>query len=131
MLQGGCCCGAVRYATDDAPYDETVCHCGDCRRAVGATAVAWFTVPADGLRLTAGQPRTFPSSPGVTRSFCGDCGTSLFYARDPEAEVDVTTASLDDPDAVPPKDHVHAASRPRWAVIADGLPVHSGARASA
>lgn len=128
MLTGGCFCGAIRYAAEGTPSDETVCHCADCRRAVGATAVAWFTVPAAGLRLTAGRPRDFRSSPGVTRSFCGDCGTSLFYARDPGTEVDVATGSLDDPDAVPPKDHVWAASRPRWADVADGLPVYPGER---
>lgn len=127
-LRGGCHCGAVRYETAAAPFHETVCHCVDCRRAVGATAVAWFTVPADALRVT-GTPRHYRSSARATRSFCGGCGASLFYAADGAAgDIDVTTASLDDPGACPPKDHTEAASRPRWAVIGDGLPVHAGHR---
>lgn len=131
MLTGGCFCRAIRYETAATPSDETICHCRDCRRAVGATAVAWFTVPAVALRLLAGRPRSFGSSPGVTRAFCPDCGTSLFYTKAPGTEVDVATASLDDPDAVPPKDHVHTAARPRWVALPGDLPAFAGGRRGA
>lgn len=128
LLRGGCGCGAVRYETAALPFHETVCHCVDCRRAVGATAVAWFTVKVSALAVT-GRPLHHRSSARATRSFCGACGTSLFYTADAApGEIDVTIASLDDPGACPPKDHVEAAGRPRWAVIEDGLPVHPGRR---
>ena len=129
MLNGGCFCGAVRYATDGRPFHESVCYCVDCRRVVGSVAVAWFTVPRSSFRVTAGIPATFRSSPKVTRQFCGTCGTALTYAHDdlPD-EVDVTTGSLDDPEATPPKDHLETSSRPTWVVLCDGLPVHPGGR---
>jgi hypothetical protein len=53
-----------------------------------------------------GHPSSFRSSSKATRSFCPHCGTQLtFQADDYPDEVDITTCSLDHPDAVPPRDH--------------------------
>ena len=41
-------------------------------------------------------------------------------AKHPE-EIDITTCSLDDPNAVPPKDHTRTSSKLRWVDLADGL----------
>ncbi len=129
MLRGGCFCGTIRYEAGGQPFNETVCHCVDCRRAVGAVSVAWFTVSRGSFRFTNGVPTSFRSSANVTRLFCGTCGTSLTYEHDGlPAEIDVVTASLDDPEAAPPKDHVEAASRPKWVVLCDGLPIYPGSR---
>ncbi len=119
-LVGGCRCGQVRYRTAAAATNQTICHCADCRRSTGAPMVAWFTVPPTTLEIT-GQPRTHASSPGITRSFCPACGTSLTYQSRPD-EIDVTTASLDHPEAVPPRDHTMAAGQLPWVELADGLP---------
>ena len=111
MLTGGCYCGAVRYETDGEPFHETICHCADCRRIVGAASVAWLTVSRSRFRFTGKDPASIRSSASVTRRFCGVCGTSLTYENDavPD-EVDVTTASLDDPDAMAAEgSHPHAA----------------------
>ncbi len=121
MLAGGCLCGAVRYEAAAAPFHETLCHCADCRRAVGASPVAWFTVPAASLRWVAGAPSAYASSPGVLRRFCGTCGTSLTFEAVP-GEVDVTGCSLDDPDVAAPRDHTWTASRVAWDMVCDGLP---------
>lgn len=126
MLTGGCLCGAVRYEAA-APFHETVCHCADCRRAVGAAAVAWFTVRRAAFRLLGAEPAAYESSPGVVRRFCGTCGTSLTFEAVP-GEVDVTTCSLDDPGGVPPRDHTHTAGRLAWDALCDGLPAFPGGR---
>jgi len=129
VLGGGCYCGQVRYETGARPFHETVCHCRDCRRVVGSASVAWFSVPRASFRFTSGMPTSFRSSPHVTRRFCGACGTSLTFEHDAlQDEIDITTASLDDPDAAPPKDHVHTATKPLWAVLHDGLPSYPGPR---
>ncbi len=129
MLRGGCFCGTIRYETEGQSFHETICHCVDCRRAVGAVSVAWFTIPKTSFHITVGVPTSFRSGAEVTRRFCGTCGTSLTYEHDalPD-EIDVITASLDDLDTTPPKDHVHAASRPAWVVLSDGLPIYPGSR---
>lgn len=129
MLTGGCYCGDVRYATDAEPFHETICHCATCRRVVGAASVAWFSVPPGTLRFAAGEPVRFHSNPDVTRTFCGRCGTSLTYQSDRfPNEIDVTIASLDDPNALPPKDHVQSVGKLRWMRLCDGLPVHATVR---
>ena len=116
-------CGAVRYEAAGAPFHPTLCHCVDCRRASGAPALAWFSVRMDALRWTRGTPARNPSSPGVERRFCASCGTQLTWHSDAAPdEIDVTTASLDDPVAVPPADHTFHAQRVRWLHVADGLP---------
>ncbi|MFC5547022.1 GFA family protein [Massilia aerilata] len=129
MPRGGCACGAVRYETAGEPFHRTLCHCVDCRRAAGAPAVAWFSVPAAALRFVKGTPATHRSSPTVERSFCGACGTPLAYRNDayPE-EVDVTTCSLDDPAAASPRDHTFASQRLPWMRVDDGLPVFPRSR---
>ncbi|WP_407521402.1 GFA family protein [Methylobacterium oryzisoli] len=129
MLRGGCHCGAVRYEADAAPFHATICHCADCRRIVGAASVAWFSVPRAALRWTAGAPKPVRSSARATRTFCGTCGTSLTYESDAAPdEIDVTTASLDEPERVPPRDHTFLAERLAWDVVADGLPTFARTR---
>jgi hypothetical protein len=129
-LEGGCSCGAVRYQADGIPFHQTLCHCPDCRRAAGAPAVAWFSVRADGLRWTRGTPARHRSSASVERGFCSRCGTQLTYRNDgfPD-EIDVTTCSLDDPEAAPPHDHTFAARRLHWLQPGDSLPRYPRTRA--
>ena len=131
VLRGGCMCGAVRYEADGDPFHATLCHCIDCRRASGAPALAWFSVRRAVLRWTRGTPVLHASSPGVQRQFCGRCGTQLtWHSVDVPDEIDVTTCSLDDPDAIPPADHTYHAQHVRWLHLADGLPRYPTLRAN-
>lgn len=128
-LLGGCCCGAVRYETSERVFHQTICHCPTCRRACAAPHVAWFSVARADYRITAGTPATFQSSPGVTRSFCGACGTQLTYARsDSPDEIDITTCSLDDPEPLAPRDHTFAMYRLSWDRGDDCTPHYAGLR---
>lgn len=131
MIDGGCFCGFVRYRADGTPSHETNCHCSICRRTSGAPFVAWLTVPAGQLTFTAGAPARFQSSEHGTRTFCPRCGTPLTFQSSRFAdEIDVTICSLDDPEAVRPKDHTHIRSALSWVVLADDLPAFQGARPS-
>ena len=92
----------------------------------------WTTFPSAGLRLDTGEPAAFRSSASAVRSFCAGCGSALFFRTDATPdEVDVTIASLDDPESVRPRDHTFVASRLSWVRLADGLPEHRGARGAA
>jgi hypothetical protein len=120
---GGCSCGAVRFETDGEPFNSTLCHCADCRKASGAPAFAWFSVASNSLRWTAGQLAIRRSSSEAVRGFCAACGTTLTYQDDKwPAEIDIATASLDEPNQVPPADHVFVRSRLSWFKLDDGLP---------
>ena len=128
-LTGGCACGAVRYEARGTPFHRTLCHCADCRRTAAAPVVAWFSVRTEDLVFVQGTATLHRSSPPVERGFCGRCGTPLTYRNDayPE-EVDVTTCSLDDPDAAAPQDHTFAARRLHWLKIDDGLRTYATTR---
>jgi len=119
----------VRYDAGGAPFHSTVCHCSMCRRAAGAPMVAWFTVPRAEFRLVLGAPARFASSDRATRTFCPRCGTPLtFEADEYPDEIDVTTASLDDPEAMPPRDDTRTETQLRWVRLADGLPTYPDRR---
>lgn len=128
---GGCFCGAVRYTVTGEVFNSTLCHCADCRRVSGAPAVAWFSARRADFRFTHGEPQRFASSEHVLRGFCPGCGTTLSFedARWPE-ELDIATASLDDPEAVPPGDHTFVRSRLGWMKLDDGLPEYPATRAA-
>jgi len=130
MLQGGCYCGAVRYVVEGEVFHGTLCHCRDCRRIAGAPAVAWFSTRMAKMRFTKGNPATFRSSEHVLRGFCATCGSTLTYQHDhyPD-EIDIATASLDDPEAAPPQDHTFTAERLSWMRMNDGLPAWPRTRA--
>jgi hypothetical protein len=129
MLKGGCFCGGIRYEAGGTPFHLTNCHCSICRRTAGAPFVAWFSVPRLEFRLVQGTPTQFRSTPKGMRSFCPRCGTQLTFEHDEASdEIDVTTCSLDDPERLPPKDHLHTSTKLRWVKLADGLPEHREAR---
>lgn len=126
-LDGGCCCGVVRYRVEAAPSDVIHCHCRLCQRSSGAPVVTWLTVPAAAFRLLGGSPRRRRSTPGAERAFCADCGTALTFASDRQPGlIDVTVASLDAPAAIAPRAHIWLSSAMPWLRVDDDLPRHEG-----
>jgi hypothetical protein len=119
VFEGGCVCGTVRYRFSDPWPDAGICHCQTCRRAAGAPSVAWVTAPAARFAWTAGDPARYASSRGVTRTHCALCGTSLTYQANTES-IDVTIASLDDPEAIRPVQETWLSHRLTWMAIDPG-----------
>lgn len=124
LLTGGCHCGAVRYEVEGDSLTHTLCHCTDCRRHAGAPVVGWAMYPQSALRVTQGTPATYASSEHGRRRFCANCGTGLFYTNEDSLPgiVDVQSATLDDPDALPALAHIQVAERIRWMERAHELP---------
>lgn len=121
---GGCLCGAIRYRAQAPIIDSGYCHCRTCRRASGAPVVVWFSVKAEQLTLLNGTPRRFHSSANGMRDFCANCGAQLFFRGEHADQVDVTTASLDDPNQIAPDYHIWRKSRISWFETKDTLPRH-------
>lgn len=114
LLEGGCMCGAVRYRVTNAPTYAGICHCNDCRLASGGAYVPWLGVRPDDFELTRGILSEYQSSPGITRSFCGNCGSSLTYGGKGWDDLAITIASLDDPNAITPESNVFLRERLHW-----------------
>ena len=121
---GHCHCGAVRYQLNAEPEQVALCHCADCRRSAGAPMVAWAGFAENDLVVTQGTPKVINTSGAAMRSFCGDCGTGLFYRN---AEflpniVEVQTATLADPNALAPSAHIQTAEQLGWMAHIHELP---------
>jgi hypothetical protein len=125
-FEGGCLCGAIRYRLQGAPDWSAHCHCRSCQKATGAAFATWVGVKKEKFQVIVGQPTICNSSPGVERSFCGRCGTSLTYVAEERwpGEVGVLAATLDDPAVAAPRAHVYVEHRLPWVKLADGLPTH-------
>ena len=122
-IEGRCLCGAVRYRACGPAYGITHCHCKTCRRASGAPFVTWAGFDTDKITFTKSEPAVYKSSPKVTRTFCGKCGTALTYQRaDMPGSIDVTLGSMDEPETLMPEDHTWTESRLSWIVLDDRLP---------
>ena len=122
-LEGGCLCGAVRYAVRGEPIVVALCHCNTCRRSAGAPAVAWAMFPLDAYEILRGERAVYASSKGVARGYCARCGTQLSWEGDVlPGRVDVTLASFDDPTALAPTMHIWEKQRLSWLHTTDALP---------
>ena len=121
-LQGGCLCLSIRYRITGEPLARSSCHCRSCRLAAGAPSVAWITVKRGDFALISGDAVRFRSSPPVVRTFCGKCGTPLTYQHhdDPDT-IDVTTATLDQPEAFPPTREVWLEDKLSWEPLNEHL----------
>jgi hypothetical protein len=121
--EGGCFCGAMRFAVTGEPSVVAHCHCLHCRRISGAAFVTWATFSLAAFGWNRGTPASFASRPGVQRTFCTSCGTPLtFEGEEDPGNIDVTVCSLDEPESVQPQSHVFASRLLSWAEPSDRLP---------
>lgn len=120
---GQCHCGAIRYSMPTAVEHHALCNCQDCRRHSGAPLVGWALVGRDELEVS-GTPKIYASSELGRRHFCADCGTGLFYTNDAifPGKIDVQSATLDNPDLIPPGAQIQTAERIGWMERLNDLP---------
>lgn len=126
VLEGGCACGAIRYQVKGSPFLAVHCHCESCRKTTGSPMTSYFGISRSQV-IWQGCRNFYNSSHGVTRSFCGECGTPLQYmtTRWP-GETHMFAATLDNPVQFKPTAHVHWAARISWLDFDDDLPKHEG-----
>jgi len=124
-LPGGCACGAIRYRLTSQPSETSWCHCSHCRKSSGAPAVPYTTLPRQGFVLEKGKAemRSIKLTNFAERLFCPNCGSPIATRLDHQPdEIDITVATLDDPEALPPEFHIFTQSEVSWARHEDRLP---------
>jgi len=123
IAEGGCQCGAVRFAFYAAPQGAHACHCRMCQRAVGGAFVLLTGVAKSDFAWTKGAAKFFASSNLAQRGFCGDCGTPLSFAYNrPEMRIYATIGSLDEPAAAPIAQQVGIESKWPWVSFCEDVP---------
>lgn len=104
-----------RYASpkDSNKWIACLDPCDDCRLQCGTLVTAWTFVPRAQIQppmplelAPYGTMKTFASSPGVLRGFCGTCGATVIYScgeRTPSVQqqiVDVSVGLLRAPEGI-------------------------------
>ncbi len=132
-IAGGCRCGAVRYEASGETVYNLYCHCESCRRATGGPVVAYLMYKEGQVQFIRGKRKVYDSSPGVRRTFCGDCGTPLTWEGvwGGRSVIEVFISTLDDPNAFAPDRHVFHGEKIRWFDVADQLPRYRGSSTDA
>jgi len=129
QVEGSCLCGAVRFAVSLPSRFCAHCHCPNCRRAHGAAFVTWAGFREEQVRLLAGESLLIRhlTESDATRSFCRQCGSTLFYEGPRWAgEIHVALANLEGPIDREPSAHVYVDDRAAWWHISDALPQYGG-----
>src|ERR1700681_3903816 len=121
-ITGGCQCGAVRYALNEAPSDPTICHCRMCQKAFGSFFAPLTGVPIAAFAVTRGTLSVFKSSDQAERGFCRDCGTPLTFRYIDRPRVSVSIGSLDEPAKFRPQKQYGVESRLSWFATLAALP---------
>lgn len=125
MITGSCLCGGVRYRVDAEPESIQVCYCQQCRKAQGAALVTNMPAPAAAFHIETGVEllRSYESSPGKERVFCGRCGSPIYSKTDKKPDVvRIRAGTINEPLPVRPVAHFYVASKPNWWEITDNLP---------
>lgn len=125
-ITGQCYCGAIRFQAMNPPKTVTYCHCGDCRRVTGAPVAAFAAFSDETISFSPNAGREISINPGVTRSFCGTCGSPITgrYRYIPNT-VYIGLGLFDHAEDYPPTLHSHESNRLDWLHIHDALERHS------
>jgi hypothetical protein len=123
MGEGGCLCGAVRYAVRGPLREVIVCHCVECRRWAGR---AWAATAAhNGDLEIRGADLVWVESPrsahGASRGFCGRCGSSLFWRAPGFDRTSIGAGTLDEADGLRIAAHIWVEQAVDWERPPEGL----------
>ena len=125
MIRGSCLCKRVRFEILGQFGPTSHCHCSMCRKATGAAFGTYAEVKIENLKFISGAEMImrYRSSPGVERTFCARCGSTLqFVSEKNPGKVEVALGTLDDDPGIRALRHIFVASKAPWFEITDGLP---------
>ena len=75
------------------------------------------------VNFTAEEPRQFTTADGVTRSFCGRCGSPVAYeSGDRPDEIHLQLGLFDDLERLVPEDHSFLEEKVSWLHADEHLP---------
>jgi hypothetical protein len=117
-----CFCGEITAELLGEPFWINYDHDDDCRKAIGSPLTVWVGYRPPQFHLLSGQPKSFSRTRGVTRSFCGRCGTSIGYQDEGiRDELYLTIGFFDHPERFKPAAHGYWSMRLPWVEFADNL----------
>ena len=97
VISGSCHCGRTTYTAGPFLTPVSHCHCVTCRKTHAAPFASTARVSRNLFSWTSSlsNKRTYESSPGKFRHFCGNCGAHLMAEWPHEDTVILRVATLD------------------------------------
>lgn len=120
VIEGRCRCGDIRYKNKGPFVWVGHCHCDDCRRSSGGCVATFIAFKSQDFEYSQGSPKTYRSSPGISRSFCGGCGTPMSYENEKfEGQIHIHLGTLNSPDEFPALVHLFEREKLTWFKLSD------------
>ncbi len=124
-LSGHCYCGAVSFEITGGSNWVGHCHCESCRRASGSVMTSFAGFRPEQVVFTGAMPNRFSTPDGVTRSFCGQCGSAVAFEHEKTPdEIHLQLGLFDDLEKLPPENHSFIGEKPSWLHADEHLPEH-------
>lgn len=130
-LEGGCLCGAVRYAISQPFTLFQYCHCSRCRKVSGTAYAANIFVPSEQFCWLSGEDQIvshkIADAKHFVTTFCQSCGSSMpSHTGDAKTAI-VPAGGLDklpstDPEQSAPSQSIFWGSRADWYRSPEQLP---------
>ena len=122
-IRGSCLCGDVRFEIDPQFEFMGSCHCSMCRKMHGTAFETTLGMDASHVRWLSGREgvRTYESSPGGFRPFCGRCGSTVPNPVE-QGRVFVPAGLLDDDPGIRSQADIFVGSKAPWHEIAGSTP---------
>ncbi len=129
-MNGGCLCGAVRYAVSGEAQRFYHCHCRRCRKATGTGHASNLLVtPLESIQWIEGesllQRYKVPEAERFFNCFCSQCGSPMPRVVPELDGVLIPAGSLDDEPPLHPQARIFWDSRADWSCSGDDIPVFS------
>jgi hypothetical protein len=125
MLKGNCHCEAISVqVVGDINQQPESCHCSVCRKLSGHFMAA-VNIHRDNLKIKGEESiQWYQSSEKVSRGFCKNCGTHLFWKPklDDYAYTAVLMGIFDAPTGLKLSKHAFIGDKGDYYEISDHLP---------
>ena len=124
MIRGSCLCGAVAYEARALSGPIGHCHCRTCQKAHAAAFATTARVMRKDFAWTRGEQalRSYESTPGKLRHFCGLCGTHMMAEWVNLDQVILRIGSVDEGLESLPVVHIWVSHQAAWDLGRDDLP---------
>jgi hypothetical protein len=133
-MRGSCLCGQVEYEASQLASPIRHCSCRSCRKAHAAAFNTSASVKVADFKWLKGSEllKSFESSPGKRRYFCGSCGSHLVAQRAGSDSLALRVATLDDDPKQIPQSGIWTSHEVPWlqygpqiASYAEWMPSHN------
>jgi len=116
-VTGGCLCGAIRYESDQPPYQVGYCHCDMCKKSLGNIFMTAAFFKHEHFRFVSEEPNWYASSTVAKRGFCARCGSPVAWQHSEADQISISVGTLDSPEKFEPQVHWNLEKKITWVDI--------------